>query len=431
MTTDQAIKEEVRKRYGKAAQRAQEKAADSGCCGGDSDSSGISSHLYTTDEIRELPQEAVVASLGCGNPVAIAALREGETVLDLGSGGGIDVLLSARRVGPKGKAYGLDMTDEMLDLARENARKAGVTNVEFLKGEMEAMPLPDSTIDVIISNCVVNLSPDKDAVLREAHRVLTPGGRFAVADILTRGQIPEELKRSLELWAGCIAGALSVDDYQAKLAAAGFSDIEIETVREYTADDAESGGLGELVRKHAKQSAEPLGFISAIVRARKPGGAQRTGNSSPSRSSPRRARSAALTAVSRHLSGCDYCDPDGRGGVRPASSGLLTRCHPAISIEVCAGASRRYAAPMRRPLTTRSPPPRSSSCARSAATAGRPVRTKRRLTRQSTRSPRRLADFSTLSRTAASARKQRGRPRRAALLSFCACSRLGCAADFD
>ena len=174
--------------------------------------------------------------------MAIAALREGETVLDLGSGGGIDVLLSARRVGPEGKAYGLDMTDEMLDLARENARKAGVTNVEFLKGEMEDMPLPDSTVDVIISNCVVNLSPDKDAVLREAYRVLTPGGRFAVADIVTRGKMPAELKRSLELWAGCVAGALSEDDYRAKLAAAGFGDIEIEALREYTADDAESGG---------------------------------------------------------------------------------------------------------------------------------------------------------------------------------------------
>jgi SAM-dependent methyltransferase len=274
MTTDQVIKEEVRKRYGKAATRAREKAADSGCCGGESEGSGISSHLYTTDEIRELPQEAIVASLGCGNPVAIAALSEGETVLDLGSGGGIDVLLSARRVGPQGKAYGLDMTDEMLDLARANASKAGVTNVEFLKGEMEAMPLPDSTVDVIISNCVVNLSPDKDAVLREAYRVLTPGGRFAVADIVTRGQMPGELKRSLELWAGCVAGALSVDDYQAKLATAGFGDIEIEAVREYTADDAESGGLGELVRKHAKQGAEPLGFISAIIRARKPGGSK-------------------------------------------------------------------------------------------------------------------------------------------------------------
>ena len=272
MTTGQEIKEEVRKRYGKAATRARENAAG-GCCGDGSDDNAISSHLYTTDEIRDLPQEAVVASLGCGNPVAIADLREGDTVLDLGSGGGIDVLLSARRVGPTGKAYGLDMTDEMLDLARENARKAGVANAEFLKGEMEAMPLPDGSIDVIISNCVVNLSPDKDAVLREAHRVLAPGGRFAVADILTRGEMPAALKRSLELWAGCVAGALSEDEYRAKLNAAGFGDIEIEAVREYTADDAESGGLGDLVRRYSKQGAERLGIISAIVRARKPGGA--------------------------------------------------------------------------------------------------------------------------------------------------------------
>jgi arsenite methyltransferase len=272
VTTEQSIKEEVRRRYGKAATRARENA-DGGCCGGEGDGGAISSHLYTTDEIRDLPQEAVVASLGCGNPVAIADLHEGETVLDLGSGGGIDVLLSARRVGPEGKAYGLDMTNEMLELARENARKASVTNAEFLKGEMEEMPLPDATVDVIISNCVVNLSPDKDAVLREAHRVLKPGGRFAIADIVTRGEMPSALKRDLELWAGCVAGALSEDDYRAKLAAAGFGDIEIEAVREYTADDAESGGLGELVARYAKKGGESLGIISAIVRARKPGAA--------------------------------------------------------------------------------------------------------------------------------------------------------------
>ena len=275
MTTDATIKDEVRKRYAKAAVRSQEKAkesADGGCCGGD-DSDKISSHLYTTDEIRDLPQEAVVASLGCGNPVAIAEIKAGETVLDLGSGGGIDVLLSARRVGPEGKAYGLDMTDEMLDLARENARKAGVTNVEFLKGEMEEMPLPDGTVDVIISNCVVNLSPDKDAVLREAFRVLKPGGRFAIADIVTRGQMPTALQRSLELWAGCVAGALDQDDYRSKLSAAGFGDVEIEAVREYTAADAESSGLGDLMKKFAKSGTEGLGIISAIVRARKSGGA--------------------------------------------------------------------------------------------------------------------------------------------------------------
>lgn len=271
MTTEQqTIKEEVRKRYGKAATKAQEKAATSCCGDGDIEASGISSKLYTTDELKDLPQEAVVASLGCGNPVAIADLKEGETVLDLGSGGGIDVLLSARRVGPQGKAYGLDMTDEMLDLARKNAAKAGVKNVEFLRGEMENIPLPGNTADVIISNCVVNLSPDKDAVLGEAYRVLKPGGRFAVADIVTRGQMPGELQRSLELWAGCIAGALEENDYRAKLAAAGFDDIEIETVREYTAEDAESGGLGELMRKFAKQGGDSVGFISAIIRAKKP-----------------------------------------------------------------------------------------------------------------------------------------------------------------
>src|SRR3989442_11593397 len=207
MTTEQTIKEEVRKRYGKAATRARESAADGGCCGGKGDGNAISSRLYTTDEIRDLPQEAVVASLGCGNPVAIAELREGETVLDLGSGGGIDVLLSARRVGPAGKAYGLDMTDEMLELARENARKSGATNVEFLKGEIESIPLPDGSVDVVLSNCVINLSADKDRVLREAFRVLRPGGRFAVSDVVVNGAIPEAVRRSMELWVGCIAGA--------------------------------------------------------------------------------------------------------------------------------------------------------------------------------------------------------------------------------
>ncbi len=273
-TTEQTIKEEVRKRYGRAAERAQEKAADSACCGS-SDANVISSNLYTTDEIRELPQEAVVASLGCGNPVAIAELREGEVVLDLGSGGGIDVLLSARRVGPSGKAYGLDMTDEMLALARENASKAGVANVEFLKGEMEDIPLPDASVDVIISNCVVNLSPDKDAVLREAYRVLKPGGRFAVADIVTRGKMPSALRSNLLAWAGCVAGALEENEYREKLISAGFETPEVETLREYTAEDAESGGLGELVRKYAATGADKLGIISAIVRATKPGGVSR------------------------------------------------------------------------------------------------------------------------------------------------------------
>ena len=273
MTTEQqGIKEEVRKHYASRAKRAEEKA--DACCGSDDPvaASGINSNLYTTDELHDLPQEAVVASLGCGNPVAVAELKEGEVVLDLGSGGGIDVLLSARRVGPKGKAYGLDMTDEMLDLARKNAANAGVTNVEFLRGEIENIPLPSNSVDVIISNCVVNLSPDKDAVLREAHRVLKPGGRFAVADIVTRGEMPAELQRSLELWAGCIAGALEENDYKSKLTAAGFESAEVETIREYTAADASSAGLSELMGKYAKEGEEGLGFISAIVRARKAGG---------------------------------------------------------------------------------------------------------------------------------------------------------------
>ena len=271
MTTEREIKETVREHYAESAR--QVKAADeTSCCGSETTENVISSKLYTTDELQELPQEAVVASLGCGNPVAMADLHEGEVVLDLGSGGGIDVLLSARRVGPTGKAYGLDMTDEMLELARENQRKAGVTNVEFLKGEMEEMPLPDSTVDVIISNCVVNLSPDKDKVLAEAYRVLKPGGRLAVADIVARGEVPEELRRSLEAWAGCVAGALEEGEYRTKLESAGFSDIEIESLREYTAEDAEVAGLGDVLQKYGKKGAEEVGFASVIVRAVRPGG---------------------------------------------------------------------------------------------------------------------------------------------------------------
>src|SRR3990170_7129522 len=220
MTTDREIKETVRGHYAERARSVTE-AQDASCCGAPTEGV-ISSDLYTTDELQGLPQEAVVASLGCGNPVAMAELHEGEVVLDLGSGGGIDVLLSARRVGPTGKAYGLDMTDEMLELARENQRKAGVTNVEFLKGEMEEMPLPEGTVDVIISNCVVNLSADKGQVLREAFRVLKPGGRFAVSDIVVRGAMPEAVKRNMELWVGCVAGALEDEEYWLLLAAAGF-----------------------------------------------------------------------------------------------------------------------------------------------------------------------------------------------------------------
>jgi ubiquinone/menaquinone biosynthesis C-methylase UbiE len=275
MTTDAQIKEEVRKRYTRAAQRAQETAKESagGSCCGDDSGNAISSRLYNTDEIQELPQEAVIASLGCGNPVAVADLKKGETVLDLGSGGGIDVLLSARRVGPTGRAWGLDMTDEMLDLARENAKKAGVTNAVFVKGEMENMPLPNNEADVIISNCVVNLSPDKDAVLRESFRVLKPGGRLAISDIVSRGTIPAAVQKSLEAWAGCIAGALSETDYKAKLSAAGFEGIEIEPFREYTVADAESGGLGSVVKGLGKDATDGLGIFSAVVRATKPANA--------------------------------------------------------------------------------------------------------------------------------------------------------------
>ncbi len=302
MTTEQEIKREVRARYGKRARQVQETSGD-GCCGASAPEDVISSDLYTTGELRELPQEAVVASLGCGNPVAVAELREGEVVLDLGSGGGIDVLLSARRVGPTGKAYGLDMTEEMLALARKNQRKAGVTNAEFLKGEMEEIPLPEGSVDVIISNCVVNLSPDKDRVLREAYRVLKPGGRVAIADIVTRGRVPAALKRSMELWAGCLAGALAEEEYRQKLAAAGFGEVEIEALREYTAEDAVAGGLGDLVRRYGKKGAEKLGFVSAVVRARKPvlSGAEGPGGEGRTFEEP-------LTVIAS--SGAVCCGPD-------------------------------------------------------------------------------------------------------------------------
>src|SRR5215468_3721876 len=222
------IKETVKEKYGQAALRVH--TGESSCCGA-SVSSGcadpISSNLYDAIQTNEIPQEAVLASLGCGNPTALAQLNPGETVLDLGSGGGIDVLLSARRVGPSGKAYGLDMTDEMLALARENQRKAGVENVEFLKGEIENIPLPDNSVDVVISNCVINLSGDKDRVLREAFRVLKPGGRLAVSDVVTRGEVPAQVRQDMLLWVGCIAGALRDDEYRSKLRAVGFESITI------------------------------------------------------------------------------------------------------------------------------------------------------------------------------------------------------------
>jgi SAM-dependent methyltransferase len=234
------LKDVVKSKYGKAALRVA--AGGASCC------DPISSNLYDAAQSSELPASAIQASLGCGNPTALAQLAAGETVLDLGSGGGIDVLLSARRVGPTGKAFGLDMTDEMLALAEENKRKSGLTNVEFLRGEIESIPLPDASVDVVISNCVINLSADKDRVLSEAFRVLKPGGRFAVSDVVARGDIPDAMRKDMELWAGCIAGALKDDDYVERLRSAGFEGIEIETTRVFDVD----------------------GLVSAFVRASKP-----------------------------------------------------------------------------------------------------------------------------------------------------------------
>lgn len=258
------IKEAVREKYSQAAVRA------SSCCGA-KPSDPITSNLYSVQETGALPEAAVLASLGCGNPTALAELKQGETVLDLGSGGGIDVLLSARRVGPTGKAYGLDMTDEMLALARENQRKAGADNVEFLKGEIEHIPLPDNSVDVIISNCVINLSADKDQVIREAFRVLKPGGRFAVSDVVTRGHVPEQLRRDMLLWVGCIAGALDEGDYSAKLKSAGFEQVGVEPTRVYRIEDAREflGGKGIDVDAMAEDIDGK--FMSAFVRATKPG----------------------------------------------------------------------------------------------------------------------------------------------------------------
>jgi arsenite methyltransferase len=266
------IKEVVREKYGQAALRVN--AGGSSCCGASAALDGccdpITSNLYDAAQTGELPAEAVLASLGCGNPTALAQLRPGETVLDLGSGGGIDVLLSARRVGPAGKAYGLDMTDEMLALARENQRKAGVENAEFLKGEIEHIPLPDNSVDVVISNCVINLSGDKDRVLREAFRVLKPGGRFAVSDVVTRGPVPEDVRKNMLLWVGCIAGALEDYQYVAKLARAGFENIEVEPTRVYDIEDARTFLGGQGVDVDAMAPAVDGKFMSAFIRAVKP-----------------------------------------------------------------------------------------------------------------------------------------------------------------
>lgn len=271
------VKEVVREKYGQAALRVKAGAGNS-CCGGAAALDGgcsdpITSNLYDSIQGEQVPDTALLASLGCGNPTALAELKAGETVLDLGSGGGIDVLLSARRVGPTGKAYGLDMTDEMLSLAEENKRKSGLTNVEFLKGEIEQIPLPDNSVDVIISNCVINLSGDKDRVLREAFRVLKPGGRFAVSDVVVRGDMPAQIKKSMELWVGCVAGALSDYQYVAKLTRAGFDDVGIEATRVYSVEDASSFLTSEGVDASALANEVDGRLISAFVRATKPGAA--------------------------------------------------------------------------------------------------------------------------------------------------------------
>jgi SAM-dependent methyltransferase len=265
-----ALREQVRRRYAAAAKAAETMTAPGCACGCADPADPVSRDLYDSEQAAEVPALALTASLGCGNPIALAALAPGEVVLDLGSGGGIDVLLSARRVGPAGKAYGLDMTDEMLELARKNQRQAGVENVEFLKGHMEAIPLPDAAVDVVISNCVVNLSPDKDAVLRDAFRVLRPGGRLAISDIVLEGDLPAPVRRQIELWSGCIAGALERRDYQAKLAAAGFEDATIEVTRTFASADLGQEGPRLLAALGVRPEEVDGKVASAAVRARKP-----------------------------------------------------------------------------------------------------------------------------------------------------------------
>jgi arsenite methyltransferase len=265
------IKEVVKEKYGEAALRVS--SGGSSCCGATSGSGcgdPITSNLYDALQAGQIPEEALRASLGCGNPTALAKLNPGEVVLDLGSGGGIDALLSAKRVGPTGKAYGVDMTDEMLALAKENKRKAGVENVEFLKGEIEHIPLPDNSVDVIISNCVINLSADKDAVLREAFRVLKPGGRFAVSDVVTRGEMLPEIRQNVLLWVGCVAGALEENEYRNKLASAGFEQIDLEPTRIYRIEDAREFLSGQNIDVAAIAPQVDGKFMSAFVRAVKP-----------------------------------------------------------------------------------------------------------------------------------------------------------------
>src|SRR6202034_4220529 len=271
MESTTSVQEQVKEKYGSAARAVAESGTVQACCDpGLRCCDPITSNLYSADEKGLIPAKAALASLGCGNPTALIDLRPGETVLDLGSGGGIDVLLSAKRVGPTGKAYGLDMTDDMLALARENQKQAGVTNVEFLKGEIENIPLPDNSVHVIISNCVINLAADKDRVLREAFRVLKPGGRFAVSDVVVRGDVPEAVRKSMLLWVGCIAGALEEDDYIAKLTGAGFEDASVEPTRVYNIEDARTFLTGQGVDVDAIAPQVEGKFMSAFIRATKP-----------------------------------------------------------------------------------------------------------------------------------------------------------------
>lgn len=275
------LKEIVKEKYGEAARRVTsgvglpaDCCSKTSCCSGSAAAScdPITSNLYDDAQASQIPEDALKASLGCGNPTVLAQLNAGETVLDLGSGGGIDVLLSARRVGPTGKAYGLDMTDDMLALARENQRKSGIENVEFLKGEIENIPLPDNTVDVVISNCVINLSGDKDRVLSEAFRVLKPGGRFAVSDVVVRGQVPAEIRRNIELWVGCMAGAMQDSEYTDKLTKAGFTAVEIEPTRVYDIEDARQFLSGQGVDVDATAPVVAGKFMGAFIRATKPAG---------------------------------------------------------------------------------------------------------------------------------------------------------------
>jgi SAM-dependent methyltransferase len=273
MADSNDITQAVKEKYGEAASRVASGGAascgtspSSKCCGGDP----ITANLYESGETSGIPEQALLASLGCGNPAALAQLRPGEIVLDLGSGGGIDVLLSAKRVSPGGKAYGLDMTDQMLALARENQKKARIQNVEFLKGQIENIPLPENAVDVVISNCVINLSADKDKVLAEAYRVLRPGGRFAVSDVVVRGEVPPEIRRNIELWVGCVAGALKDSEYMSKLTAAGFEDVTIEPTRVYKVEDARQFLNAQGVDADAIAPQVEGKFVSAFIRAKKP-----------------------------------------------------------------------------------------------------------------------------------------------------------------